>query len=52
MLEDPKKFSTSNFLIFLKKQTPNLAFWELAIIKKNKVRNFYWGSLDLVTVAD
>ena len=49
MLEDPKKFSTSNFFNFLKNKHQN---WDLASIKRNKVRNFGFDSPDLVAAAD
>ena len=40
MLEEPQKFLTFNFIISFKKQTPKLAFWDLANIRRNKVRKF------------
>ena len=38
MLEDPQKFSTSNFFNFLKNKRQKLAFWDLGNMERNKVR--------------
>ena len=40
MLEDPQKFFDINFFQFFEKQTPKLAFWDLANMKRNIVRKF------------
>ena len=45
----PPKIVDIKFFRFFEKQTSKLAFWNLAIIKRNKVRNFGFGSPDLVT---
>ena len=40
------------FFQFFEKQIPKLAFWDLANIKRKKVRNFGYNSPDLVAAAD
>ena len=52
MFENPQIFLTTIFFNFFEKQTSKLAFWDLVNIKRNKVRNFGYGSPDLVTAAD
>merc|ERR1711978_43681 len=36
----PPKIFDVNFFQFFEKQTPKLAFWDLANMERNKVRNF------------
>ena len=51
MLEDPQKFSTSNFQKILKKKSKSL-FWDLSILDRNKVMSFGELSPDPVETAD
>ena len=47
-----QKILDVQFFQIFEKQTPSLAFLDLASIQRNKVRNFGYGSPDLVRVAD
>ena len=48
----PPKIFDVQFFQFFEKQIPKLTFWDLAYIKRNKVRNFGKVDPDLVTAAD
>ena len=47
----PKTFDV-NLFQFFEKQTPKLAFWDLANMDRNKVRKFGQHSPDHATAAD
>ena len=52
LVAGPQKILDINFFQFFEKQTPKLAFWDLANIERNKVRKFGQHSSDHATAAD